>query len=327
MKKALFVAMVSVSVGCDGGGKDSAPVCEVDVDRRLPENGATDAYYRGAVEWELSDPDPTATVSSAIAGELVFSSDGRWIRWVPSAPLTPETDYSATLTWCGGDDTISFRTSTTGLDLTAPDTMVGDTYAIRLADGRVLEPPGLGEVLTADLTTQILIGVQAIGGGEVDLVGAISTEFSDPPEQNYCNANIDFPALTFTDAPYFSVGPADLTLAIAGDIIDVFDLVLTGAFTPDGSAIDGVTFNGTVDTRPLAPLVDQGSGDENAICELALNFGAECVACPSDGGVFCVTLEVDHLRAEKVDGLTLADVAASDCAGCLDGPPDPDTCG
>lgn len=320
------LALASVLVaGCDGG-KESVPLCEVEIETRLPEAGSNDAYYRGAIEWELSDPDPTATVTTDIPGSLVTSSDGTWVRWVPDAPLAPDTNYSATLAWCGGEDLLSFRTSSTGQPITDPASLVDRTYAVRLADGRVLEPPGLGEVLTDDLTTQILIGVQAMSATEVDLVGAISTEFTDPPEQNYCNANIDFPALAFDEAPYFSVGPADLTLAVAGDIIDVFDLVLTGAFTADGAAIDGLTFRGTIDTRPLAPLVDQGSGDENAICELALNFGAECTACPSDGGMFCITLEVDHIRAGVVEGLVLADVPAADCEGCLTGPPDPETC-
>lgn len=319
------IGIVALVAGCTSGKDTGEALCDIAIASRVPEAGAAH-YYRAAIEWELEDPDPTATVVTDIPGAQTTSDDGRWVRWEPTSPLTPSSPYTATLEWCGGTDTVDFSTSTTGTAVADPVALVGRTFALALGTGRAVSPPGLGEVLTDELTTQILVGVQAVSTAEIDLVGAISTEFSNPPEQNYCNANVDFAAVDWAEAPYFAVGPADVTLQVAGAVIDVFGLEVSGAFTPDGLAIDGATFRGLLDTRPLAPLMSD-TGSLDAICELAINFGTACEVCPSDGETYCIDLRVDQLVGELVDGLTLAEVPAADCPGCLEGPPDLATCG
>lgn len=297
-----------------GGTGNPDGTCEIEVDETIPADGAVDAYYRGWIEFHLDDPDPTATIETDIPGTQDTNEDGDVIYWIPSEPLAPSTAYTATLHYCGGDPEISFTTSSLGTAV-APEDLLERTYALDLQGARIVEPDGIGSVLTSQLTQQILVGVQTADATSIQMIGAIGAEGSDPPVQGYCDPTIPFPAADFDGNPFFSIGPEDTTLSVAGYDIEIGQLEITGTFAPDGSYFGGGTLSGTIDTRPLAPLLDE-SGDPNAICELAINFGAECQACPSDNEPYCLTLVADQIDAEEVAGLTLKEVAGNECTDC-----------
>jgi hypothetical protein len=313
-------------VACSGGdNKDSgdtdigSDACDVTIDSTVPVANAIDADYRSAIEFHLSDPDSTATVSSAITGTTTTMDDGETVVFTPDAPLSPSTQYTVTLDYCGGSADLTFTTS--GLGNPIPDTsaLVGKTFALDLADARIVEPAGIGSVLTSYLTQDILVGVSGVTDTEIQMLGAIGVEDADPPTQDYCDPTIDFPAADFSDQPFFQIGPQTTTLAVAGYSIEIGNLEITGTIAADGSYFGGGTLSGTIDTRPLAPLLDD-SGDPGAICDLAVNFGAACEACPSDGEPYCLTLVADQIVAMGVDG-TLVPVIGNDCEGCESGPP------
>jgi hypothetical protein len=166
------------------------------------------------------------------------------------------------------------------------------------------------------------MGVVSDEGTELQMIGAVAVKGAS--SQDYCDPTIDFPAADFSERPFFSIGPQDTVFSIAGYEIPIQALNITGTFAPDGSYIGGATLSGTIDTRPLAPLIDD-SGDEGAICTLAKNFGAACEPCPSDGKSFCLTMVIDQIFADSVDGV-LVPVAGNDCPECESGAPDPKTC-
>ena len=60
-----------------------------------------------------------------------------------------------------------------------------------------------------------------------------------------------------------------------------------------GARIGGLSLEGVVDTRPLAPLVDDG-GDPGVICDLSVSFGATCIPCGSDGEAYCLPFREDR---------------------------------
>lgn len=296
----------------DSGGGDS---CEVTVPSTIPTSGATNANYRSDIEFHLSAADATAQIDAGgIAGTQMVSSDGKTVYWHLSAALAPMTAYTVTLNYCGGSVPLSFTTSNVGEPTSG--SLVGNTYAIDLTLANIVEPPGIGSVLGAYLTTDILLGVMSESGTDMQMLGALAVEGATT--QDYCSPSIDFPPADWQN-PYFQIGPQDTNFSVAGYDIAVQGLNITGSFAPDGSYVDGATLSGTIDTRPLAGLVDD-SGNEGAICELAVNFGATCEACPSDGGMFCLTLVANQISADKVSG-ALVVVAGSDCEGCESGPP------
>ena len=299
----------------DNGGDSGSDSCEVTVPSTIPSSGATNANYRSNIEFHLSAADATATIDAGgIAGTQMVSSDGKTVYWQLSGPLEPLTSYTVTLNYCGGSVPLSFTTSNVGTPTTT--SLVGNPYAIDLAAANIVEPPGIGSVLGAYLTTNILLGVMSASGTDMQMLGALAIEGGTT--QDYCSPSIDFPPADWQD-PYFQIGPQDTNFAVAGYDIAVQDLNITGSFAPDGSYVDGATLSGTIDTRPLAGLVDD-SGNEGAICELAVNFGATCEACPSDDGMYCLTLVANQISADKVSG-ALVVVAGSDCEGCESGPP------
>ncbi len=290
--------------------------CYVAVEATSPANGSTSAYYRSDIAFTLSDPDASAVITTAVAGHQATSSDGLTVSWVLDAPMDPSTAYTATLDYCAGSVALSFTTSNLGTPMDDPASLLGRTYAVDLASARITEPPGIGSVLSGYLTTDILLGVSAVDGGSLDMLGAVARADVSPDEQDTCSPTFPFPTADFTAEPYFAVGPQTVTLSIGGYDVDISDLQITGTFASDGTYFGGGTLSGSLDTRPLSALVDD-SGDPGAICDLAINFGAECIACPSDGEPYCLTLVADEILAEQVRRLTLVDVGGTNCMDCM----------
>ncbi len=174
---ALPLTLLLLASGCDNGGKDSEVTditCDVTV-TTYPASGAADHYYMDPIEFYLSDVDASATVSSEIAGTTSVSEDGKTVTFTPDAPLSPSTAYSVTLDYCGGAAELSFTTSALGTEIADPNTLVGKTYNVNLADANIVSPAGVGSILGSVLTTPILIGVIS-AGSSLEMIGAIGVE-------------------------------------------------------------------------------------------------------------------------------------------------------
>lgn len=317
---------LTLLTACGGTKTDdtAAEGCGVNV-TSLPTDGSVNAYYRGNVEFTLSGEDSTAQIETTIPGTQVRSADGLRVIWQLSAPLATNTAYDATLHYCGGDATIHFTTSALGTPLTDPQALVGTTYAVDLTQARITDPPGIGVYLAGFLTSDILIEVTAVSDIEIDMLGAIAIPKVTPPQQNFCDPSIPFDTADFSEAPYFELGPQDTNLVVAGVEVDIEDLLIGATFAADGSYFDGGVLSGTIDTRPLAVLVDK-SGNPDAICAIARNFSSDCAPCASDGEPYCLTLVADQIFAEDVPGLDIYPISVNDCPGCDQPEFDPGTC-
>ncbi len=321
---ALFGAL-ALTAGCDGGDPeetdDTDPptdVCEITVTNANPSDGESAFYYRGSLSWEFSEVDESATVTLADDGGTDIPGSGEWVGdtylWTPNDPLTPSTSYTATLTTCDGANSLDVGFTTSAVGAVVPDGDVQDlAYALDLASGTFVEPPGVGALLQSQLNVDILIGVANANGADLQLIGAIGEEGASPPAQDLCTESIDFPAADFSENPYFEVGPQTTTLDVQGISVTIDDLFVSGAFAPDGSAVVGAVLAGSIDTRPLAGLVGDDAPPE-AVCDLAVTFGIECQACSDGSGDFCLSLLVTDIAAEEVPGATVVarDQAAID---------------
>lgn len=342
MRYVALVALTGLMAACDG--KDCDPAvedcdtdtggeCDNEIRSVFPENGETSAYFRTTVEAKLDDAETDATLtltgpSGDVAGTTVI--DDETVIFTPSTALEPSTEYTVTVTYSCGSPTTTFTTSEVGSEAEPAD-IVGNTYSLDLAQGRFIEPVGVGSLIGSVLDTEILVGVDSADGTSIQLIGAIG-DGGSPPMQGMCEPTIPFPEANFSDNPFFQVGPETTTLTVSGYSVTIQDLAISGAFSPDGGYIAGAALAGTIDTRPLTNLlnaddqcdegeprccdtdVDPGCDeaddvdnccDEDAICDTAVGLGISCVACTDGTGDFCLDIVVDSIPAVGVTGVSV----------------------
>lgn len=312
MTRALLystLALISVA-GCKGDDTDDTDLaCGITVVETIPANAAPAAYYRTPIEVKFSKVDETATVKvTSAAGDVAGTSAwrGNTLVFTPSAPLAPSTAYTIDVNYCTGNPQTTFTTSAVGGTIDA-NSLIGNTYALDLVSGRFVEPEGVGSLLGSFLTQPVLVGVTAVSGTDIEMIGAIGLEGSSPPAQDPCSRTIDFPTADFSGNPYFKVGPKTTSLAVSDFTVEIQDLFVSGAFAPDGSYVDGAVLAGQIDTRPLAPLVNPDAPTDDAVCALAEAIGVFCIPC-SDNEPFCLKLYVDSIAAEIVPDTTLVEI-------------------
>ncbi|MFH1466189.1 MAG: Ig-like domain-containing protein [Pseudomonadota bacterium] len=313
-KHAIFFAAALTMISCQGllpgcqpdepdkPQPDDTDTCGVGIDETWPTDGTSDLYYRSDIEFYLSDPDPdgTPTLSLTSGGQLIpgesrLSEDAETVTFTPAAPLQPQAEYTATLNYCQGEASIAFLTSELGAPLEVD--LEGRTYSVSLLGGRVVEPPGFGDVI-ATLIGQpdVLVEVQQ-ADDQLVFLGAIAETNSD--EQNLCSPTIDFPPADFSDAPYFEVPPSLVDIEVDGTTLSLHEFTMAGTFAADGGYFGGGVIGGELDTRDLVDLVPEVEDPEEA-CELMASFGAPCRACTSDDEPLCLRVLIDRLLGDEV---------------------------
>jgi hypothetical protein len=298
----------------DGGGEEP---CEVDFTGSTPGDGDTDVFYRDDLSFELSDADASATVAVLsdagveAAGTTWWDDDGLVLSFTPTDGLSPDTDYTATLSWCGGTEEVEFTTSALGTPVEEPEALVGRVYSLDLANARWVEPEGVGDYISGMLTTALLVSVEEVGA-DLRFMGAMSTEGTE--EQDVCLPTTDFPDADFAHDPYFQIGPQDLTLALGGYEAFIRDFELSGVFTADGDEIARGQIVGQIDIRDIADALagTLGTSDPDTICGYLVFLGAACETCDSDGSETCLDVHIDQIDAPAVDG-AMESIAQQDC--------------
>ena len=301
---ALGLAALSLIAGCTDSkstADSGAPPCTNTV-TPYPAQDATGGYYRGTIEATVKTKEDSATltVKDAAGNAVDGTTDwrGNTLVFTPATGLAATTTFSADATYSCGDAAWSFTTSDVGSALDATS-LAGDTYQLDLASGRFVKPEGVGSLLQQYLTTSVLMGVQSSSASKIQMIGAVG-DSTDPTIQDPCAHTIAFPEADFTQNPYFKAGPQTTTLSVKGYDITIANLLISGAFAPDASSIQGAVLAGSIDTRPLVPLLDP-NGADTAICDLAASIGVTCEACEDGSGTFCLSLYVDSITATKVD--------------------------
>lgn len=335
MRKYLAILAMATLVACSGKDKDTgkgdddddavgdddddddATGCTTIVATTFPEDGATDAYFKSDVRFQLSSADTTATIEVMDAGGGAVSgsstTEGTLVIW-QGDDFSPTSDYTATLTYCGGTAEIGFTTSATGAS--TGGNVVDRVYDLDLASGSwILPSPEVGGLLATELDVQLLF-MPISADTEITMRGSLGDGAGN---QDVCSPTIEFPPAAFED-PFFQIASDLLTLEVAGYAIDVQDLDLSGAFTPSGNGIEGASLRGVIDTRPLVEVLAAGGADD-AVCQLVAVFGVSCVDC-GGGEPYCLEVWVDSIEADELGGaspLTVIEQADIDanpaCAG------------
>ena len=315
-----LLALSTALVGCppaDDTGKDDTAIdgCDNGIDETYPEAGATDAYWRADIEFALDDPDesgPSIVLTQGgteVAGTTWTSEDLETVYFTPDASLDPATSYEATLTYCVGDATIDFTTSSLGEALSAD--ILDKTYVIDLASARFVEPAGVGELIGEFVTMNVLVGVATVDGTDLTMMGALSVEGGT--DQDFCTPTFDLTA-DFAESPYFVIAAPSIELAVAGYVIPLQNFEVSGTFAADGSYFGGGVLAGMVDARDIVDMIDEVDSWEDA-CNLTASFGAPCIAC-DDGTESCLSLRADQILAEENPGQVLEVVTEEGHPNC-----------
>ena len=312
-----FLALGIVACGKDSdSSEDSGDLgCQVEVRATYPAADTVDFYYKGTVEFQLNKADETAEITvDGVDGTSWRNDRNDIVYFQPTEDLAPNTEYTATLSYCTGEPSISFTTSGLGEDVDASVDLTSFTYSLDLQSGRVVVPEGVGAVLQDYLDFQILVQPTAVSESGIEITGALPDDESDPTHQSYCDPTIAFDTADFSNAPYFQFGPKTTTIDVADFNVTIDNLMIGGTFAADGTWFGGATFAGEVDTRPLVPLLFPEEEDPNAICEFILGFNVDCIPCAGDEAVpFCLEIEAQDLIAEATGGATVEAIEMENC--------------
>lgn len=337
---------------------DTAPWddCFVAVKRVYPGPDASDVYHRTTftasftgdqrdrASFTLVDRRDGADVP---LGTPTWSEDGKDVLLAPVSPLEPQAAYTWTVSYSCGDVQIPFAVSDVGAAVNTTS-LSGRTYVFDLGQARLLQPFGVGQLLTSlfvgDERNRLVVLRAKEGfthvvdkvGFEAGFVAQDGTDLVQDP----CLQTYDETVATgwVTHNPYLGWPHlGDLALPSPGGPITLHDAVLEGSFTPDAGAIVGGELRFTLDAREFAPLIleEEEDPDPNAGCDLLRTFtsgGVRCGPCPPDmplgPGDHCVTFWFDQITApdRTADFVAeggwvprpAADIAAD--AACADGP-------
>ena len=291
---------------------DTDVPCDNTATLTTPEANATDVDPMTTIEIEFDTRDMGVAVQvdgGDVTGALEWRNNT--LVFTPDVALTAGSTHRVEVTFDCGVESWSFSTSEAD-QAVDPGTLVGNTYVLELMEGNFVRPAGVGALLSQYVTRDLLVGVAGATDESLALVSAVSLDGSEPPEQDTCEASVALPPAAFQGNPYFQVPPQDLSIEASGYTLTVQKLKLSGTFAPDGSSIEGASVAGSIDTRPLVPLVDP-EGADDAVCQLVASLGIECVDCPDGSGTYCLDLLVDDIPAPLTDGTLIEQTQDEAC--------------
>jgi hypothetical protein len=280
-----------------------------------PNDGALDVFYDTSIRATLTVADPLAFIQLTDTAGIVpgtTGTDANDVWFEPTNSLASGTDYEWTITHACGDATQTFTTSEVGPP-TTPTDLIDKTYLIDGSSGTWVQPLGIGPLLQQQGSDMFLKVVDA-NATELTLRGATGDVLSATPAQEMCATTGDVEGVNFAANPWFDAEIDDAQLYAPID-----DLIISGAFSPDGTYIQGIRVEGTMDTRPLVPLLDP-LGDDDLVCDLVATFGVSCIVCPDGSGDYCLDVLIEDMVAdestvnivERTEADILADTACTD---------------
>ncbi len=284
---------------CDGMARILSPVSD----------GQTDFYFLDDIAFEVNKGEGEALITVVDAeGEPVLGStwidpivqrEG-WSRVVftPDAPLSPNTEHAATLSYCGGAPAVEFSTSALGTPIESPEILSGRRYAIDLSEARVIRPGQVAQALLSLVDHNLLVQIEHAEATEITLSLGAANKVTGI--QDTCiptlSVNVD---VDLNGAPTISVGPMDVEFELAGYNVTLYAAMVDATFAADGSHFAGGRMAGMLDARDVVDALagrDILPADEpEAICDLLNGLGLACTAC-ADGAPLCLEMEIDGVH-------------------------------
>jgi hypothetical protein len=311
-----LAAFILLLAGCRqpvAVGDTDPPAC-TNAFTAFPAADSVGTYYRGTVEAHFQTIDESARLTVVGARGSQTWADNVLV-FTPDAPFSSSTTYMARVEFECGSSEWEFTTSDVGPVVNAD--LIGRTYDIDLYAGR-WHPRGFGDLIEWSFLSDLMVEVVGVDGDRLILRGATTSYVDDEDVvPSTCFATADFEPADFSQDPYFAGSEEEFHLALYDGLwTPIHDMALTGAFAADGSRMEGLTLEGTIDTRPLAPLLPF-EPDEDEVCMLAQTMSSACVPCGDGSGDFCLPIHIDSLPGRLVEAsIPAIEPADIDCAVC-----------
>jgi len=331
-----FAAASLFTTACSHADDDDASEAPFDpvILAISPDRDQSDFFFESDVWAEFDEaPDSVEISIEGITGTQA-QDDNRFTFDIDGA-LESNTAYNLTVVWSPSTNsplTFEFSTGPHGQVLTNEQDLINTTFEIDLASANFVEPPGVGSIIASQLKGFHLLfmplDTSNFDMGLLHTLGGLGIEEGGGIDQNPCSGTLPFTygsdglidtdddAPADWDNPRFIVGPTDLELAIQGTSARLHEVYLEGVVHPDLDDMQGMTFEGVLDTRALDNLLSDDGG-EGAACEfLSDTLAITCEECGGDyPGPYCLGALATDMVAVKIPGLVLEELS---CADVLD---------
>lgn len=282
-------------------------LAEIKLTKLTPQDGETNVnlnasvwagfnvpLYAGDVTIELTDD------NGAVAGETRLTANGKYAFFLPSEFLKPNTDYHVKITLY---DQVEFSSSfhtESPLPILSPLDLIGRVFVAPLAEGVLLEPEEaqafFGELGASLIVLLMVTNVDPISG-TIEMVGALGEGSEGLYQQNLTVGLFQSSAPTPFSNPYFLTGPADIILDLVSigmpGSIGLYDILISGAFSEDGSSFSNGVYSGFLNPPEVNAVLKEVIGLNLDVCQLAQ-------ACDQQGRL--------PLRAHEINGFFYPDI-------------------
>jgi hypothetical protein len=275
-------------------------------------DGQTNFFYRDDIVFTVTDgaadarvelTDETGAVVSGTnwVDNQVAEDEPLQIVFTPDTPLDANRDYVATLVYCGGEPSVSFRTSSLGTQIQDPALIEGWTYTMDMSEAKVLKPGSSAQAILSLLDNDLAMQIDAVSGDTLDFVFAATDAVTGEQDTCHPSFSVGIPG-NFAEAPHFEVGPNDVPFTLAGYTVTFYDAISSATFAANGSYFAGGRLSGAVDARDVVDALS-GRGvlpidDAGALCDSLANLNMPCGLC-RDGEPLCLHLEIANISGEQ----------------------------
>ena len=289
----------------DSDEKEST--CDINILESIPFPDSTNAYYRNPIRVQLSDHDPTASLSmttseTEVSG--VVENEENTLTFTPTDPLLPNTEYEIAVDYCGSQEPalITFSTSDFGSPLNGGTTILENrSYVVDLSQGTVIEPLGIGDFLQTLLNNKFLIDVQEVNPTQAFVRMALSQ--TNATEQNLCVPTIEeFPIVQLEEAPYFTLSGSNIPIVIDQYQLTLYEFSTLGTINPQATEFGYMDAYGILDLREVFPILQDFNLNAETVDEFVAyleDLNVTVSSC-SDTLNYCMTIVMSDLKALEI---------------------------
>ncbi len=239
-----------------------------------------------------------------IDGTPELQSGGMEAIFKPDKLLTMSTQYTVSVTVDSFTYEYHFYTEGPGWPVDLGEGL-DKSFAIDIFNATITEPAGIQELLQGlGMEAFLLIGIIDVDtvNNKLNLIGALGDlDAPNPSQQDMDNPTIRFPESADFIYNAYEMGPFDFPITIAGLLVTLEDVMLSGTFSPNYEYVGNGSMKGVLDLR--AVVLALGEDPDIFIPTVCGLQEGVCQACAGEPDrLECITLIIENMRGDlRVD--------------------------